>query len=354
MRPHDLPSAKDLGQRKPHGHKMRYMSGCRCSRCRRANSLYERKMAEDRRRFGPNDLVPVDRVRAFLLEMQKQGIGYKTVAKQVGVGKTGLGMLIWPGKETKNFIRRRTEAKVLSYVPTLDTLPKSNPVPAGETVDRICQLERWGYPRRLIVHEALKNSSDGLQIHAANGRGKFVVMVRTAIRVRDFFDQVVAMRDFWEEKRGAIPRRHYVYWKENTIGTTIRSLELRPFAVSHDFHHLYSAELKEVITLTNRVKRAYRKKAKDAKKHDDRSAQSPVCSTGGLGGHGQTNGSGSGEVDRFRLEGDHRIGEGRSEVSGSDRGDADTGIFLRRRQGAAAGPVEAERQGAQSLTEAFA
>lgn len=350
MRPHDLPDVKILGSQKSHGHMLRYLAGCRCSRCRRGNSLYKRKLDENRRRFGPNDLVPVDQVRAFLLEMQKQGIGYKTIAKQVGIGKTGLGILIWPGKETKNFIRRRTEAKVLSYVPALDTLPKSNCVPAGETMDRIRQLQRWGYPRRLIAREALGNHGDGLQIR--RGKGKFIVMVRTAIRVRDFFDQAVAVRDLWQQKRGQIPSRHYVWWKPQCYGITIRSLELRKFAVSHDYHYLFPPELKEVIALTNRVKRAYRKKAKDAKKHDDRSAQSPLRSTGGTGRFGQTDGSGSGEVDRLSLEGDHRIRESRSEVSGSDRRDADSGIFLRGEEIVAARAVETERQRTSSVAEA--
>ncbi|HLZ49253.1 MAG TPA: hypothetical protein VKP61_00745 [Candidatus Acidoferrum sp.] len=349
MRPHDLPTREQLGRRRPHGHMLRYLAGCRCSRCRRGNRLYKKKLDANKRRFGPNDLIPVDRVRAFLLDMQKQGIGYKTIAKAVGIGKTGLGILIWPGKETKNFIRRRTAAKVLSYVPTLDNLPKSNCVPAEETVSRIRQLEHWGHPRTLIVHEALKNASDGLQIHAAHGKGKFVVMVRTAIRIRDFFDQVVAMRDFWQEKRGPIPRRHYVYWKEGSFGTTIRSLELRPFSVTYDYHYLYPAELKEVMALTNRVKRAYRERARNAKKHDDRSSQSPVLRTRGTGGSREADGSGSRESNRDRVESHHRFREGGSAVSRGDGRDADAGVLHRAEQGVARG-TEAQRQGTSSLT----
>jgi hypothetical protein len=348
MRPSDLPSPKELGKRKPHGHKLRYLAGCRCWRCRRGNGLYQRKLAENARRFGPNDLVPVDRVRAFLLEMQKQGIGYKTIAKQVGIGKTGLGVLIWPGKETKNFIRRRTEAKVLAYVPTLDSLPKSNCIPAAETMGQIHQLERWGYSRRLITRAALGNSSDGLQIRAARGLGKFVVMVRTAIRIRDFFEQIVAMRELWQEKRGPIPRRHYVYWKETSFGTRIDSLELRPFAVSHDYHYLFPAELKEAMSLTNRVQRAYRERAKNAKEHNDRFTQSPVLRARGTGGPGQANGSRSGQGDRDGIESNHRIRQSRSEVSRGNRRDSDARFFPG--QSIAAG--EAQRQGTSSLSEA--
>jgi hypothetical protein len=262
---------------------MRYLAGCRCRRCRKANVDCKLRQEENRKRFGLNNLVPVGPVRAFLLAMQKRGIGYKTIAKQVGVGKTGLGILIWPGKEIKHFMRRLTALKVLGYIPALDSMPRNLSVPAAETVARVRQLERWGYPRSLINHEALGNGSDGLQTHAVRGTGRFVVMVKTAIRIRDFFDQILAIREFWQEKRGSIPRRHYVYWKKGTYGTTIRSLELRPFARSHDFHYLFPPELREAIILTNRVKHAYRKRAKDAKKHTDRPSQPSVRYAGSAG-----------------------------------------------------------------------
>jgi hypothetical protein len=329
---------------------MRYLSGCRCARCRRGNRLYKDKLARNRARFGPNDLVPVARVRAFLLAMQKQGVGYKTIAKQVGIGKTGLGVLIWPGTaDRKHFIRRRTEAKVLSYTPTLDNLPKSNSIPAGETVSQVRQLERWGYPRSLITHAALKNRSDGLQIHAVHGTGRFVVMVRTAIGIRNFFDQVMAMREFWEERRGPIPRRHYVYWKEASYGTTIRSLELRPFARSYDLHYLYPRELKEIIALANQVQRAYRERKRNAKKQDEGSAQSSIRRARRPGGSAEAARSGSRQSDRERIEGPHRNRKSGSEIPRSDGRAAGRRVFCGGPE-IAAGAGEAQRPGASSIS----
>ena len=281
MRPGDLPSREALGRGRPHGHFMRYLVGCRCGRCRQANVAYKRKLARNRLLYGPNDLVPTDRVRRFLLEMQKSGIGYKTIAKTVGVGKTGLGVLIWPGGETKHFIRRRTEAKVLSYVPSLENLPKSNCVPAAETIARIHQLEAWGYPRALITRAALENTAGGLQIRAANGKGKFVVMARTAIHIRDFFAGIEAMRIIWEKHRGAIPRGYYVYWKEGTIGHTVLQMELRHFARGYDYHYRYPPELKEAIRLANLFKRSYRGRKHNAKEHTDRPTEPSIRSAGG-------------------------------------------------------------------------
>ena len=119
---------------------MKYMAGCRCWRCKRGNAAYEAELQRKRELFGPNDLVPVDRVRAFLHEMQKLGIGYMTIAKHVGVGKTPLGEILWPGKSGRNHIRRRTENKVLAYKQTLDTMPLLVKVPAAETVSKLKQL----------------------------------------------------------------------------------------------------------------------------------------------------------------------------------------------------------------------
>src|SRR5579863_5857798 len=119
-RPSDLPSATQLGSTKPHGHKMRYMAGCRCWRCRRSNAAYERKLEENRRRYGPNDLVPTDQVRRHLEYLQQFGMGHKTVAKHAGMGKTVLAEILWYGKRQ---MRRRSEARVLAVQPTLDTLP---------------------------------------------------------------------------------------------------------------------------------------------------------------------------------------------------------------------------------------
>jgi hypothetical protein len=250
---------------------MRYLAGCRCWRCRRGNRLYKDKLANNVMLFGPNDLVPTDRVRSFLLDMQKLGIGYKTVAKQVGLGKTSLGRLVWGGHEgRKLFMRRRKEAQVLSYRPTLDTVPRNLNIDPADTLNKLRWLIAWGYPASLISHEALGNRSGGLQIRSLRGK-PMPVIARTAIRVRDFFAGIEALRAVWQARRGPIPRHQYVYWKDGTTGCTVRQMELRPFAKAHDYHYRYSPELKEAIRLANQLKHTYREKAKN-EKHNRRSA----------------------------------------------------------------------------------
>ena len=253
MRPADLPPAEKLAANKPHGHKIRYMAGCRCWRCRKGSAAYERQLEENRKQFGPNHLVPVDRARTFLREMQQLGIGYMTIAKHIHAAKTCMGEILWPGKSGRRHIRRRTEAKILSYRPTLDTMPLGLEVPSGETFGRVRQLIAWGYPKALIARDALHVKGPSLQI----GRGNHeVVEVLTAKSIRDFVVRVIEAREKWVARHGPIPRRHYVYWSG-------RRLVLRQFHANYDYQHLYSTELKEAIRAANTLKRTIRRKRKD-------------------------------------------------------------------------------------------
>lgn len=251
LRPTDLPSRSDLGKRRPHGHMMKYLAGCRCARCRRANCEYKERLAENRRLYGPNDLVPATKVRRLLAEMRKLGIGYKTVARHTRVSKTGLSE-IWYRKKFK--VRRRTEKKILAFKPSLDTMPATLCIPAEETIAKLRQLILWGYPKSLINREAIGGEAGALQVHALEGKTPHV-QVRTARKVRDFFLHIERVRALWEEHRGEIPASHFVCVKDGASGNAIGELELRPFHRGHNYHYLYPPELKQLISLRGALKR---------------------------------------------------------------------------------------------------
>lgn len=260
-RPDDLPSIQQLATGKPHGHKMRYVAGCRCWRCKRGNREYENKIRENRRLHGPNDLVPVDRTRTFLQKMQAVGIGYMTIARHVGVGKTALGEILWAGKTTHIQIRRRTETKVLAYQPSLDTMPQNLNVPAEETIRKLCQLVLWGYPKALINRDGLGHENSGLQIGRARSP---TVTVKTAIKIRDFYAAVEAVRASWLRCR-EIPRGHYVYWKNSKPSRRFGDIELRSVSAAYNYHYLYPPELRAAIKLSNQLRRTYREKRRSEK-----------------------------------------------------------------------------------------
>lgn len=284
-RPSDLPTAKQLAGNRPHGHKMRYLAGCRCWRCRAGSAAYERKLKEDRRRYGPNNLVPTDRVRRHLQFLQRHGMGHKTVAKHARIGKTTLADILWYGKKQ---MRRRSEARVLAVLPTLDTLPSNVKIPAADTVAKIQQLIRWGYPKSLINRDGLRLESVGMQVLSLEGKTARVT-VKTARKIRDFFSRIESIRALWQTRRGPIPRGYFVYWKTSQQDSCLKQLELRPVSRVYKYHYLYPPELKAAIRLANQLKRAYRKRRSD-EEHDGGFAQPPVCHPGGAAGPRQAHG----------------------------------------------------------------
>ena len=184
------------------------------------------------------------------------------------VAKTSLAEIIWYGRQ---HVRRRSEARILAIQPSLDTLPRHVNIPAGDTVGRIQQLMRWGYAKSLISRDALGNKSVGLQIRALRGT-LATTTVRTAVNIRDFYALIVEMRRVWQEGRGAIPKRQYVYWKSELgrrpAGPTANKLELRPFALTYDYNVIWPKELREVSALNNRLRKLYRAKRREENENE--------------------------------------------------------------------------------------
>lgn len=252
-RPSSLPTVKKLGRKHPHGHFMRYLAGCKCSKCKQGRRDYDKELAKRRELFGPNDLVSTDKVKTHLHWLQTFGIGHLTISKITGVGKTSMAEILW---YAKTHMRRRAANAILAVRPNLDTFPKNIKIPGTETIEKIKQLMKWGIPRRNIDRDGLGNHGFALQ---ATKRKSGLVTVRTALSIRDYFERVVKMRSIWIRLGRTIPVRHYVYWKPNRHGMTARSFELRPYAVTYDYN-LYPQELKNTISVLAKLKRGIRQK----------------------------------------------------------------------------------------------
>jgi len=70
----------ELAADRPHGHRLRYLAGCRCFQCRRSNSDYERERQAARAAGDWNGLVDADRARRHLRALARQGVGRRMVA----------------------------------------------------------------------------------------------------------------------------------------------------------------------------------------------------------------------------------------------------------------------------------
>jgi|SRR5579864_4217741 len=169
-----------LAATKPHGTRLRYMSGCKCLCCRAANSRYECRRAELRRCGFSNPIVSADATRKHVLALRHRGIGYKTVARNAGVSKTILASVL-AGRRVN--VRRMTEKRVLELG------DRGGPaggaiVPARNTWLQINRLLREGFTKtalaqRLGVGKAIQFRSDR-------------VRASTAAKVDRFFRELMA------------------------------------------------------------------------------------------------------------------------------------------------------------------
>lgn len=76
------------GEKKPHGTRPKYNSGCRCADCRRANTQYEIRRSYLRKTGRGNPNVDANPVREHIHNLSRLGVGYKQVADAAKIGHT--------------------------------------------------------------------------------------------------------------------------------------------------------------------------------------------------------------------------------------------------------------------------
>jgi hypothetical protein len=156
---------------RPHGTRLRYLAGCKCFHCRRANSDYERERQKARERGDWNGIVDAAGARAHLRRLSRQGVGKRIVHAVSDVSVTGL-QEIRAGRKTR--IRARTERRILAVTPA--ARGDATLIPAGPTWQRIEWLLEEGFTKGRIALE-LGRVTPALQIN------RRTVTVRTAARV---------------------------------------------------------------------------------------------------------------------------------------------------------------------------
>ena len=165
-----LPTPERLAAR-PHGTRLRYLSGCRCVPCRAANSRYETARAAARKAGDWNGVVDAAPARAHLLKLGRQGVGYKSVAAAASVAVSVVAK-IRSGERVQ--VRASTARRILGV--TADARADASTVPAGPTWRRIRQLLEEGYTKGRIARE-LGAQRPALQL------GRRRVLASTAVRV---------------------------------------------------------------------------------------------------------------------------------------------------------------------------
>ena len=68
-----LKPAAVLAQQRPHGDRLKYVGGCRCAECRKANTEYEKARAKARRAGDWNGIVSAKKARQHILQLRLAG-----------------------------------------------------------------------------------------------------------------------------------------------------------------------------------------------------------------------------------------------------------------------------------------
>lgn len=159
-------------QQREHGDRLRYIAGCRCDLCRKANSAYERSRQQARRSGDWNGIVSAGKARAHMLALQAQGIGRRAIADVTDIAETILSDV---RAGTRPNIRARTERLILAVTPEMAA--DGALVPAAPTWSLVAELVRAGFTKHSLARR-LGQKGQGLQL------GKDYVTVRNAERLK--------------------------------------------------------------------------------------------------------------------------------------------------------------------------
>jgi len=180
LRPMDLPSAFKLGAEKPHGTRLRYMSGCKCLLCRAANSRYECERAAARRAGQWNGLVSASVAKRHIRKLSRAGIGRRSISASCDVGMTTI-QEIKTGRKLQ--IRKATEAAILRV--DKDAISGGSIIQAKRAWKLIDRLLREGFSKAELARRL------GLNSPAIQFR-KDRITARSAMRIERFYNRIIS------------------------------------------------------------------------------------------------------------------------------------------------------------------
>jgi hypothetical protein len=138
----------ELAAGRSHGDRLRYLAGCKCFHCRRANSDYERQRQAARLAGDWNGIVPADRARKHLRKLSRAGVGRHSVSAATDLSDS----ILWEIRRgARLHIRARTERKILAVTPAQRA--DHSYVPAGKLWRLIGELLEEGYTKAALARE---------------------------------------------------------------------------------------------------------------------------------------------------------------------------------------------------------
>lgn len=141
-----LRPVSELAANREHGDRLRYMAGCRCFKCRSANTAYEAARKAARANGEGNGIVPAAAARAHLAALSKAGVGRRMVSAACDVSETCLQEVI-AGRKAN--IRAATERAILAV--TTAAAGDGALVPGKATWKMLDQLLDDGYTKSYLA-----------------------------------------------------------------------------------------------------------------------------------------------------------------------------------------------------------
>lgn len=141
-----LRPAAELAANRQHGDRLRYIAGCRCDACRRANSAYENERQRARKSGDWNGIVSADAARKHMLKLSRHGVGRRAIGAATDIADTVLSDI---RRGVKHRIRARTERLILAV--TLAIASDHALQSAAPTHALIAELIEEGYTERFLA-----------------------------------------------------------------------------------------------------------------------------------------------------------------------------------------------------------
>lgn len=186
----------ELARDRLHGDRLRYMAGCRCTECRRANTQYEIARSQARKAGDWNGIVLAAKARAHMDKLSRLGIGRRVVHDVSGVANSSLVNIINGRKQT---IRARTERAILAV--TVQAAADHALVDAAPTWRLLDELIADGYSKAALAR-ALGYARPAIQFKRANVtvRNAYeVARLHERLRMCDARQTVQLLQDLSEE-----------------------------------------------------------------------------------------------------------------------------------------------------------
>lgn len=172
-----LRDIESLAADKPHGTRLKYMAGCKCLRCRAANSNYETQRAALRKVGLGNPVVATTRARNHIARLAQKGLGQRAVAGAAGLRRDTVRLI---AKGEKRRARKETVDAICGVRP--DAILPGTIVDGVETWRLISEMVAAGASKTEIAR-ALGRSSQ-LQLR------KTRVLKRNADAIKELHDKL--------------------------------------------------------------------------------------------------------------------------------------------------------------------